>query len=412
MSRVDELIAELCPDGVTFRALGDIATLVRGNGMPKNQLVNAGVGAIHYGEIYTRYEVSTGRTLSFVTPETAAGLAKVNPGDIIITNTSENVDDVGKAVAWLGDGQIVTGGHATVIRHREDPKFLSYWFASEGFSLQKRKLASGTKVIDVSAKQMAKVRVPLPPIEVQQEVVRVLDQLTNLQAELKTKIDAELEARRLQHERYRELILREIEGERISLGELGKWQGGITPSKSNLAYWTAGEVPWLASMDVSDESTEEIRGRVTYRALAETSLKVVPSPAVAVVMRSNILRRRLPIGLLKVDTTVNQDIRALIPRAGVDAEYVYQVLRATSELIRSNCVRTDGSMAAVNSADFFAWEIPLPSIEEQRKVASELQRLDALVNDLARALPSELAARRKQYEYYRDKLLMFKELPA
>ena len=143
--------------------------------------------------------------------------------------------------------------------------------------------------------------------------------------------------------------------------------------------------------------------------LSETSLRLVPAPSVAVVMRSNILRRTFPIGLVKVDTTVNQDMRVLVPREGVDAEYVFQVLRADAERIRSACVRTDGSMAAVDSQGFFGWEIPLPSLAEQRRVAKKLRHFDALVNDLSIGLPAEIAARRQQYEYYRDMLLTFEE---
>ncbi len=166
MSRIDELIAQHAPNRVEFKALGDIVHFVRGNGMPKTDLVGEGIGAIHYGQIYTRYGAWATHTFSFVKPETALKLAKANPGDIIVTNTSENLNDVGKAVAWLGAEPIVTGGHATVIKHNLEPKYLSYWFQSDSFSAQKRALATGTKVIDVSARQLAKVRIPVPPREV------------------------------------------------------------------------------------------------------------------------------------------------------------------------------------------------------------------------------------------------------
>ena len=127
MSRIDALIADLCPDGVEFKAIGEFGELVRGNGMPKSDFVEAGVGCIHYGQISTYYGAWASETISFVPAEKAARLAKVDPGDLVITNTSENVDDVCKAVAWLGDEQIVTGGHATVLKHGQDPKFLSYY---------------------------------------------------------------------------------------------------------------------------------------------------------------------------------------------------------------------------------------------------------------------------------------------
>ena len=112
---------------------------------------------------------------------------------------------------------------------------------------------------------------------------------------------------------------------------------------------------------------------------------------------------------MTVDTTVNQDIRALVARAGVDAGYVYQVLRADSERIRERCVRTDGSMAAVDSRAFFAWEVPLPALDEQCMIAEKLESFDRLVHDLSVGLPAELAARRRQYELYRDRLLSFEE---
>ena len=203
MSRIDELISKLCPDGVEFKAIGEFAELVRGNGMPKSDFTESGVGCIHYGQIYTHYGVWAKETISFVSPKTAVPLAKVDSGDLIITNTSENLEDVCKAVAWLGEKQIVTGGHATVIKHKQDSKYLSYYFRTPEFFAQKKKQAIGTKVIDVSAKNLAKIRIPVPPLEVQREIVKVLDTFTQLEAEL----EAELEARRRQYQYYRDALL-------------------------------------------------------------------------------------------------------------------------------------------------------------------------------------------------------------
>ncbi|HHW4673312.1 MAG TPA: restriction endonuclease subunit S, partial [Xylella fastidiosa subsp. pauca] len=114
INRIDELIKQLCPNGVDYKAIGDLGELVRGNGMPKSDFVDSGIGCIHYGQIYTYYGIWTTRTKSFVSLSKAERLAKVDPGDLVITNTSENVEDVCKAVAWIGEVQIVTGGHATV----------------------------------------------------------------------------------------------------------------------------------------------------------------------------------------------------------------------------------------------------------------------------------------------------------
>ena len=135
MNNVERLISKYCSNGVEFKALGEIAELVRGNGMPKSDFSERGVGCIHYGQIYTHFGIYTTETISHVPPEKAKKLAKVNPGDIIITNTSEDIEGVCKSVAWLGDAQIVTGGHATVIKSNQNPKFLSYYFHTSEWEL-------------------------------------------------------------------------------------------------------------------------------------------------------------------------------------------------------------------------------------------------------------------------------------
>lgn len=203
MSKMSSLIDRLYASGVEFKPIGSFAELVRGNGMPKTDFVESGVGCIHYGQIYTYYGVWATETKSFVPVEKAAKLAKVQPGDLIVTNTSENMADVCKAVAWLGEDEIVTGGHATVLKHDQDPKYLSYYLQTPQFFAEKKKHATGTKVIDVSAKSLAKIRIPVPPLEVQQEIVAILDRFTKLEAEL----EAELEARRRQYRHYRDTLL-------------------------------------------------------------------------------------------------------------------------------------------------------------------------------------------------------------
>lgn len=405
MSRIDELVAKHCPGGVKRVPLSAVGELIRGRRFTKADYVEEGLGAIHYGEVYTDYGTWTARVNRFVRVSKRDSLRLAQRGDLIIAATGENVADLGKAVAWLGDDEVAVHDDCYIYRHSLDPRFASHFFQSSDFHQQKAQFATEAKLARISGANLGKIKISVPPLVIQREIASILDRMESLKAEL----ESELEYRSRQYAYYRQVILDQLGGGKVALGALGKWQGGMTPSKSNPAYWQAGTIPWLASMDVSDTSTDEIRGRVTQAALEETSLRLIPAPSVAVVMRSNILRRVLPVGLIKVDTTVNQDMRLLIPRKGVDAEYVYQALRADSERIRSACVRTDGSMAAVDSQGFFGWEIPLPPLAEQRRVALALRDFDVLVNDLSAGLPAEIDARRKQYEYYRDKLLTFEE---
>lgn len=387
MSRIDELITELAPEGVEFKALGDFATLVRGNGMPKTDLVDEGVGAIHYGQIYTRYGVWATETFSFVTSETAAKLAKADPGDIIITNTSENIDDVGKAVAWLGAETIVTGGHATVIKHDQDPKYLAYWFASADFSTQKRKLATGTKVIDVSAKQLAIVRIPVPPLEVQREIVRILDQFTQLEAEL----EAELETRRRQYEHYRVVLLNSSDDEGVrdvSLGEIIRLNFGARITKKDNAgtiypvYGGGGE---SFRTDAFNREDEWVISRFA--------------------MSANCVRR-VTGKFWMLDSGFTFDVTD----ATVDKDFVGQLLLSMQPTIFATS--TQSAQKNIDVDGFKRLRVQIPSLDTQRRVASALANFDGIVNDLSSGLPAELAARRKQYEYYRDKLLTFEEAVA
>ncbi|WP_028245167.1 restriction endonuclease subunit S [Pseudoclavibacter soli] len=415
MSRIDELITQYCPKGVEFKTLGEFASLVRGNGMPKADLVSEGVGAIHYGQIYTRYGVWATETLSFVTSEKAAKLAKVDPGDIIITNTSENIEDVGKAVAWLGAETIVTGGHATVIKHSQNPKYLAYWFASVNFSIQKRKLATGTKVIDVSAKQLSTIRIPVPPLEVQREIVRILDQFTQLEAEL----EAELEARRRQYEYYRDQLLtfREAGGVRwIPMGEFGTVFGGLT-GKSK-ADFTDGNARFIAYTNVFNNIAVDLhrddrvrvdrgekqralaRGDILFTGSSETVGEVAMSSVVTSEPEEPTYLNSFSIGFRPTDAAL------------LDPEFSKHLFRSSE--LRKQLVATASGVTRFNVSKSRLAKVlvPIPARDRQRDIAAALDKFDALVNDLSVGLPAELNARRKQYEYYRDKLLTFKELPA
>lgn len=106
MNRIDRLIAEHCPDGVEFKTLGEVGEFIRGNGLQKSDLAEAGVGAIHYGQIHTHYGTWATETRSFVSKALADKLRKARPGDLVIATTSEDDEAVAKAVAWVGDAEV------------------------------------------------------------------------------------------------------------------------------------------------------------------------------------------------------------------------------------------------------------------------------------------------------------------
>ena len=196
-------------NNVEVVTLGEIGTFVRGSGLQKKDFTPTGVGCIHYGQIYTYYGTCADKTKSFVSYETAKQLKHVEHGDVIITNTSENVDDVCKAVVYLGKEPIVTGGHASIFKPSEkiDGKYFAYYTQTEWFARDKRKYAKGTKVIDVSATDLAKIKIPIPPLSEQQRIVSILDKFEALTTSISEGLPKEIALRRKQYEYYRNQLL-------------------------------------------------------------------------------------------------------------------------------------------------------------------------------------------------------------
>ena len=408
MSRLADLINELCPDGVEYKPLGEVAELKRGSGMPKKMFTDAGIPAIHYGHIYTKYGIYTKVAAAYVDKANSQKLALVYPGDLVVANTSENLEDVGKAVTWLGESVAVTGGHATVVRSSVmNTVFLSYYFRTEEFSRKKQRYSRGTKVIELSAVNLAKILIPVPPLEVQCEIVRILDQFTTLEAEL----EAELEARRAQYEYYRNQLLSydalASRGpvEWVKLGEVAsKIITGVTPKAADPKYYQDATNPWIRTQDVNFCRINEASAFVTDQAVAELPLKWV-SPHSVVVAISGASAGRSAI--LNIRAVTNQHCCNIeINSKLADFRYVYYCIASCYEQLR-NLGR--GARGDLNVSIIKSFEIPLPALDEQRYVADILDRFDALVNDISSGLPAEIAARRAQYEYYRDRLLSFPE---
>lgn len=207
MTKLEQLIKELCPNGVEYKKLGEVATISRGGNFQKKDFCEDGVPCIHYGQIYTRYGLFADKTLTFISEEAAKKQKYAVKNDIVMAVTSENIDDVCKCVAWLGDDEIAISGHTAIIHHTLNPKYLCYYFHTAMFYAQKKKLAHGTKVIEVTPDKLTDITIPVPPIEIQVEIVKILDEYSTSVTALQQELEKELTARKKQYEYYRDLLL-------------------------------------------------------------------------------------------------------------------------------------------------------------------------------------------------------------
>ena len=378
---------------VEWKKLGEVAELVRGNGLSKKDFAPEGIPAIHYGQIYTYYGNETKETISFVTPETASKLRKVFCGNVVITNTSENLEDVGKALLYSGKSEAVTGGHATIIRCSEHllPKFFVYYTKTRSFFDQKRKLAKGTKVIDVSATDLARIEIPIPPLSVQSRIVEILDKFTAMEAELEEQLQAELELRKKQYAYYREQLLN---------------FSYTPPSEFNVVYRKLGEVAQvlrgkrLTKKDMIEQGRYSVYqnsmtplGRYNdYNVKGNTTFVVCAGSAGE-------------IGFSSEDFWAADDISYFDCPENIHPKFVYYYLLTKQNQIRQQVRKASIPRLSPNTLKQLVF--PIPPLSEQQRIVEMLDKFDTLTNSISEGLPLEIQLRRQQYEYYREQLLAF-----
>lgn len=393
MSGILELVEELHPDQFVHRLLGEVGEFIRGTGLQKKDFVESGVGCIHYGQLYTFYGTSASETKSFVTPDLASKLRKAQPGDLVIATTSENSEDVCKAVAWLGDAEIAVSGDAYIFRHNLDPLFAAYLFQTESFSRQKSKYVTGTKVKRVSGDALARIRVPVPPVATQEKIAGIISTFEGLNVELEANLKAEIKARRQQHTHFSKLLLQPSDlsdRQVMNLGEIStNLDSQRRPVKKELRV--AGNVPYYGASGVVDFVDDFIFDG-DYLLVSEDG--------------ANLEARRTPIAFSVTGKTwVNNHAHVLEFETRALQRFVEFYLNSI-DLSRFISTATQPKLSK-KSLDRIP--IPLPSTVEQERIVEYLDSFERLTAGLTSDLAAEINTRREQYEHYRDQLLAFPE---
>ncbi|MCQ2276425.1 MAG: restriction endonuclease subunit S, partial [Bacteroidales bacterium] len=400
-------------NNVEWKKLGEIASVIRGGNFQKKDFIENGCPCIHYGQIYTHYNTYTESTFTYVSKEVFEKSKKAQPNDIVMAVTSENVEDVCSCVAWVGKTPIAVSGHTAIIHHNQNAKFLAYYFQTEDFFNQKKKLAHGTKVIEVTPDKLLDIKIPLPPLAVQERIVNVLDNFEQLCNDLGIGLPAEIEARKLQYEYYRNKLLsftppHEItDNQYITLGIAVNDYIKIMQYVFGYVYVPMSEIA-------------EICPGKDYRHLSNGKVPVYGSGGVMTYVNDYTYDK--PTVLLPRKGSISNIFYVDVPFWNVDTIYYtkidnskvitkflyYLVVNEHIEKYNtSNAARPALTREVLNKIVF-----PLPPLSEQKRIVAILDKFDALVNDISIGLPAEIEARRKQYEYYRNKLLTFKEKTA
>lgn len=393
MSRIDDLIASLAPNGVAYRRVGDVAEVGTGSSDRKDA---------HPDGKFPFYVRS--KEIMKIDSHEFDETAIIIPGE-------GGIGDI----FHFADGKYALHQRAYRISFRTaeiDPKFAYYYFSTHFKRFIMQKAVSAT-VTSIRKPMVTDFPIALPPLEVQREIVRILDQFTQLEAEL----EAELEARRVQYVHYRDTQLTFPEStQRVLLGDVGSIFGGLTgKSKADFANGNARFVSYVnvfnniavnthaddfVQVGPQEKQRSLQRGDIIFTGSSETADEVGMSSVVTADVSEPLYLNSFCIGFRPTDNDlIDPDFAKHLFRSG---EMRKQIVRTASGVTRFN----------VSKARLAKVELPIPPKDEQRRISSVLDGFDALVNDLSTGLPAELRARRKQYEYYRDKLLTFEELPA
>lgn len=379
MSKLQELIKELCPDGVEFRKLGEVCEIYTGGEPPKDTIKGDNKDEKHVYPVWANGKEVYGYSSTY----------KIDKDATVISSIGANTGSIYFRKAYFTPIirlKVLVPKNTNLIS-----KYLYYYLSTVTF------VVKSSSVPNMNANEVKKLEIPLPPLEVQKEIVRILDAFTVHTAELQ----AELQARKEQYEYYRNKLLTFDENDEgvkwMKLGEIGN----TCMCKRIMKHQTSdiGEVPFFkigtfgkeADAFISYELYDEYKNKYSFPRKGEILISasgtigrtVIYDGQDAYFQDSNII-------------WIQNDESKVLNKY---LYYYYQIIEWNVE---------GGTIKRLYNTNLSKTIIAYPPLSEQKRIISILDKFESLVNDLSEGLPAEIAAVQEQYEYYRNKLLTFK----
>lgn len=388
MSKIDELIKEKCPDGVDYKLLSEVATVLRGKRLTKSMLSDDGYPVFHGGLEPLGYYSESNRRSNMT----------------MVINVGASAGTVGFCDKdfWSSDGCFCIQPNEAVM-----DKYIFYYLQSNEHLIRSGVRIAGIPTLDMST--VEKITIPVPPLEIQKEIVSVLDSFIEL--------EAELEARRKQYEHYRDQLLSfenlSAEGgqvEWLPLEDVCALTTGATPSRTVRRYWDGGTIPWMNSGEVNLRRVFSTEEKITEEGYAKTSTTIVPAHSVVMALAGQG-KTRGKVAITEIDLCTNQSLCSMTCNDKMSYKYLFHYLDSKYDELRA-ISNGDGTRGGLSLRILKPYRIPVPDKKTQAKIVDILDKFETVCGDIESGLPAEIEARHKQYVYYRDKLLTFKEKTA
>ena len=414
MNQFEKLIAGLCPDGVPVYALGEIGTTVSGlRGKSKHDFTEGNAPYISYVDIYKNPGIDF-IPEKRVKVEASENQSAVKLGDVLVTGSSETRNQCGMTAVITSQPSVSIYVNSFCFIWRPnpgidlDPHFAKHLFRGRAFRDQVIQTANVVTRQNISKPKFLAIEIPLPPVMVQRKIASILNEFEKLEAELETELKAELEARLVQ----RNFVINAFQNRQLP--ELKK---AIQIPLEDLVHFENGK-PHEPLVNPDGDCELITAGYIASNGIHARKINYGDIRTLARIDDITIVLSDLPNGkalgkcyfVQRADfLAVNQRIAILRSKDVVVAspEYLYHFVNRNPQILKFDDGSTQTHLKKANVLDTI---VHLPDIETQRKIATELTKLEKYMLAASENLPAELEARQKQYEYYRTKLLKFREL--
>lgn len=421
MRSFEELLLQYCPNGVPYKRLGEIGFFYGGlTGKTKNDFSDGNARYITYMNVYLNKAVDLSEE-DYVKIGANERQNTVDIGDILFTGSSETKDEcaISSVVTKKPSQELYLNsfcfGFRLHDRHLLKPEFAKYLFRSSQVRSALQATASGVTRFNVSKEKMAKVEVPLPPLDVQDEIASALDRYNEIFIDLISELKRELEVRKKQFSHYRDVLLSydSLDTRQLStcpqesvkwmtLGEISKKvSSGGTPKKSHADYY-GGTIPWLRTQEVRFNEIFETEGYISELGLQNSSAKWIPANCVIIAI-SGATAARCAINRIPLTTNqhccnfeINGDIALY--------KYVYHWVCANYKKLKA---LGRGARDDLNAEIIKNYPIAIPSLAVQEEIVSILDAFERVENEFQFETDKEIQLRSKRYTYYADTLLSF-----
>ena len=247
-------------------------------------------------------------------------------------------------------------------------------------------LAQGSTFEAVNGSELKEFPLILPPLPEQQKIAKILTSVddviekTQLQIDklkdLKTGMMQELLTNGIGHTEFKDSPVGKIPAKwkLVSLGELGVWKGGGTPSKANKEFWS-GNIPWVSPKDMKTDFISKTKDAINEDAIKCSSTNLIKSGSILIVVRSGILQHTLPLAIASNDLTINQDMKALSLSEKYYRMYIYHYIKGNNHKVLRACLKAGNTVESIDFSRFSEYKIPCPPLIEQKRIGDAVESI-------------------------------------